>query len=339
MTNRFRLAWRCVPMWLAMTVTATSSSAQTLPPWTQHTSLTALLNAEKTRIMGLPLDSFAALTDNEVVAASNALTWLMAGSLDGLATLEALGYDAYTFSPSNGQQYYLLYEPSGAPFRGLGLVVVNRAPVTNVVIHGKHIGNDTKSHITARQFFEELGAVALIWTGVRRCDSSTISPCASTTNKNTICGGYGERISDASRYNKNVMTASTLAALARDAVTLDIHSNGVEPRHVVLSTGGPDLASEPLAFFPNRVRDRLRTTTAITAGSCDHPDDPAGSFSFCGRFVQQKICNGLTTQEACGPMVPAGTTGRYVQVELRSTVYDSTTNTRAVIAAFRSELP
>jgi hypothetical protein len=111
---------------------------------------------------GAPLDSFAALTNNEVVAASHALTWLMPGSLDGLATLEALGYDAYTFSPSNGHQYYLLHEPSGPYFRGLGLVVVNRAPATNVVIHGKHIGNDTKSHITTRQFFEELGAVALI---------------------------------------------------------------------------------------------------------------------------------------------------------------------------------
>ncbi len=161
----------------------------------------------------------------------------------------------------------------------------------------------------------------------------------SATVKNAVCSGYGERISDASRFHRNVMTASTLAALARDAVTLDIHSNSVEPRQVVLSTGGPDLASQPLTFFPNRVRDRLRTTTAITAGSCDHPDDPAGSFRYCGRYVQQKICNGLTTQEACGPMLPAGTTGRYVQVELRSTVFDSTANTRVVIAAFRSELP
>ena len=135
------------------------------------------------------------------------------------------------------------------------------------------------------------------------------------------------------------MTASTLAAVARDAVVLDIHSNSTEPRHVVLSTGGPNLASEPLDFFPNRVRDRLRATTAVTVGSCDHPDDPAGSFGFCGRFVQQKICNGLTTAESCGPMVPLSTTGRYVQVELRSTVYDSTANTRAVIAAFRLELP
>jgi hypothetical protein len=38
-------------------------------------------------------------------------------------------------------------------------------------------------------------------------------------------------------------------------------------------------------------------------------------------------------------MVPLGTTGHYVQVELRSTVFDSTANTRAVIAAFRLELP
>jgi hypothetical protein len=324
-------------MWLAVSVTAAPSQAQTLPRWTAHNSLTALVNAEKTRLMGLPPDSFEALTNNEVVAASHSLTWLMGGSLDGLATLEALGYDAYTFSPSNGQQYYVLYEPSGPAFRGLGLVVVNRAPATNVVIHGKHIGSDTKSHLTTRQFFEDLGAVALIWTGVRRCDSSTISPCMAY-NANAICG-KGERISDASRFNRNVMTASTLAALARDAVTLDIHSNGIEPRHVVLSTGGPELASEARSFWPNRVRDRLRTTTAITAGSCDHPDDPAGSFTYCGRYVQQKICNGLTADEACGPMLPAGTTGRYVQVELRSTVFESIANTRAVAAAFRSELP
>ena len=106
MTTRFRFACSCVLMWLSVALTPASSHAQTLPRWTKHTSLVALMNAEKTRIAGLPLNSFEALTDDEVVAAGNALTWLMAGSLDGLATLEALGYDAYTFSPSNGQQYY-----------------------------------------------------------------------------------------------------------------------------------------------------------------------------------------------------------------------------------------
>jgi hypothetical protein len=322
-----------------LSVLGCSAEAQTLPRWTAQTSLTALVGAEKSRLLALAPDSFDPLSDDEVTATANALTWLMAGSLEGLATLEALGYDAYRFEPSNGQQYYLLYEPDGPNFRGLGLVVINRAPQTNVVIHGKHIGNDTKSHLTTRMFFEDLGAVALVWTGVRRCNSSAISSCVSATTPNDICGGYGQRISDASRYQKNVMTAATLAALARNAVTLDIHSNSIEPRQVVLSTGGPTLASQPLNFFPNRIRDRLRTTSNITAGSCDHPNDPPGSFTFCGRFVQQKICNGLTPDEACGPMLPIDTTGRYVQVELRSTVYDSTASTRIVIAAVRAELP
>jgi hypothetical protein len=338
MMTRLRFACRCVVVWLIVTVTAAPGHAQTLPRWTAHTSLTALLAAEKTRISNRPLNSFQPLTDDEMFAAGNALTWLMAGSLDGLSALEALGYTAYTFNPP-GQQYYLLYEPTGPGYRGLGLVVVNRAPVKNVIIHGKHIGTDTKSHITTRMFFEDLGAVALIWTGVLRCNSSTISTCTSTTVKNSICSGYGDRISDASRFHRNVMTSSTLAAVARNAVVLDVHSNSIEPRHVVLSTGGPDLASQPLNFFPNRVRDRLRSTTTVTAGSCDHPDDPAGAFNFCGRFVQQKICNGLTPAESCGPMLPPGTTGRYVQVELRDTIYDSTVNTRTVITAFRTELP
>src|SRR5688500_15292920 len=136
MTTRFRFACWCVPMWLAVAVTATPSDAQTLPRWTAHTSLTALLNADKTRIANLPLNSFTPLTADEVTATAHSLTWLFDGSLDGLATLEALGYDAYTFSPLNGNQYYLLHEPSGAGFRGLGMVVVNRAPTTNVVIHG-----------------------------------------------------------------------------------------------------------------------------------------------------------------------------------------------------------
>ncbi len=52
--------------------------------------------------MALPVNSFEALTDDEVVAAGNALTWLMAGSLAGLATLEALGYDAYTLARRMG---------------------------------------------------------------------------------------------------------------------------------------------------------------------------------------------------------------------------------------------
>ncbi len=181
-----------------------------------------------------------------------------------------------------------------------------------------------------------LGAVALVWTGVRRCNSSVASPCV-IVSFNSPCGQ--DRISDASRFNRNVITAATLAGMARDAVMLDIHSNGSEPRHVVLSTGGPTVASESLDFFPNRVRDRLLATTAITAGSCDHPDDPTQTFRYCSRFVQQKICNGLTPDEACGAMLPSHTSGRYVQVELRSTVYRSTANTRAVIAAFRSELP
>ena len=182
MTSRFRFACRCVLMCLGLGVTAASSHAQTLPRWTAHTSLTALLTSEKTRMGDLPLNRFVPLTDDEVAAAGHALTWLLAGSLDGLSTLEALGYTAYTFSPP-GQQYYLLYEPSGPLYRGLGLVVVNRAPATNVIIHAKHIGNDTKSHLTSRMFFEDLGAVALIWTGVLRCNSSTISTCMAPTRK------------------------------------------------------------------------------------------------------------------------------------------------------------
>jgi hypothetical protein len=335
MTTRSRFACGCVVAGLFVPVTAASSHAQTLPRWTAHTTLSAFLNSEKTRIAGLPLNTFAPLTNTEVVAASHALTWLMAGSLDGLSTLEALGYDAYTFSPSNGQQYYLLYEPRRTGFRGLGVVVINRAPTTNVVIHAKHIAGDSESHTTSRLFFEDLGAVALVWTGVRRCNSSVVSPCVIVSGYSP-CGA--ERISDASRFNRNVITAATLAGIARDAVMLDIHSNGSEPRHVVMSTGGPNVASEPLDFFPNRVRDRLLATTAITAASCDHPDEQTDAFHYCSRFVQQKICNGLTADEACGPMLPSYTSGRYVQVELRSTVYRSTVNTRAVIAAFRSEL-
>ena len=172
MTTRYRFACWCLLTWLSVVFTAAYSDAQTIPRWTDHTSLVKLLSAEKTRIAELPLNSFEALTNNEVVAASHALTWLMAGSLSGLATLEALGYDAYTFSPSNGQQYYLLHEPSGPAFRGLGVMVVNRAPATNVVIHAKHIAGDSESHTTSRLFFEDLGAVALVWTGVRRCNSS-----------------------------------------------------------------------------------------------------------------------------------------------------------------------
>ena len=71
-----------------------------------------------------------------------------------------------------GSSIILLYEPSGPAFRGLGIVVVNRAPATNVVIHGKHIGGRYRITHHQPQFFEDLGAVALIWTGVRRCDSS-----------------------------------------------------------------------------------------------------------------------------------------------------------------------
>ncbi len=319
-------------------VSCSPTTAQTLPRWTTHTTLTALLGAEKDRIAALPVNSFKSLTDTEVFAAGDALAALMQGSLSGLPTLQAMGYIAYTFDPLNGKHYYLLREPSGTAFRGLGLIVVDRAPTFNLVIHAKHIPTDQKSHITSRMFFEELGATMLVWTGVRRCDSTTISQCMNTTVKNNVCGGIGERISDASRYNRNVMTAATLAGVQRGAVTIDIHSNSSEVRQVMMSTGGPTLASMPVTFFPNRIRDRILATSGLTVGSCDYPGEPVDTFSYCSRFIQQKVCNGLSPQEACGPMLPAETTGRYVQIELRDTVYSSTLNTRAVINAVRAEL-
>ncbi len=105
MTTRFRFACWCLASWLALAVTATRGDAQTLPRWTAHTSLTALLNAEKTRLANLPLNTFKPLTADEVTATGHALTWLFAGSLDGQSTLESLGYVLYTFDPANGKRY------------------------------------------------------------------------------------------------------------------------------------------------------------------------------------------------------------------------------------------
>jgi hypothetical protein len=316
---------------LVAIIVSAHAQAQGLPVWTSHTTLAAFTADEKTRIVNLADNVFVPLTDDEVVQAGIALGQLYANDAAGAAYLQALGYLVYTFNPA-GKSYYLVREPSGAAFRGLGTHVINRAPVTNTVVHGKHIATDTKSHLSTLRFFEELGAVAMAWTGVTRCSSSTLSPCISPS---VFCNG-GDRISDANRFHQNMITASTLAAQARGAITFDVHSNSTEVKSIVLGAGGT-LSGEPLAFLTNRIRDRLVATSALSTGACEHPGD--SGLVFCGEYLQMKICNGLTPGEACAGLDPASSTETYVQVELRSVIVDSLTNTRTLVNAIKAELP
>jgi hypothetical protein len=308
-----------------------------LPRWTAQNTLVALLDTERTRMTSLAPNSLRPLSDAEVLSAADALATLMRGSLDGVPALESLGYVAYEFRSSAGKRYVLFHEPGGPKFRALGLILVNRAPQRHVAVHAKHVGSDAGSHLTSRRIFDELAAVMLVWNGVLRCNSTEASPCRSDAS---VCGPY-RAISDGNAYHRNLFNAGTLAAVASGAIVLDVHSNGVEPRQLLLSHGrAPDV--EARTMLANRLRDRLvAESTGFTTGSCHHPDDPRDQFTMCAAdAVQQKAANGLTHQESCSPdLIPPKVTGSLLQLEMRGTVYNTSSNVTRVIRALQAEIP
>jgi hypothetical protein len=316
-----------------------------LPTWTGQTTLTAFLAAEQGRINnnGANKNTFVPLSHTDVAVAAIGIHQILVGDIEaGAETLTILGSETYQFNPT-GKSYIIVREPSAPPtgFRGLGTHVFNREPTRAVIVVGTHITTDSGSADSSRRYFVELNAWALYWTGVQRCNSTTLSTCTGTTS---ICSGgtTAYRISDSNGNNRVMAQAVGMAARNADVdVVLDIHSNGSEIRNLLLGAGGPiGHPAEAETVLVNRVRNALVANPNFTTGSCQSASDPRDDFTFCGTIVPRgRLLNGVTHLASCNTASSAPNSNRWMQIEEQSAVHNNSTNYTAVLDVFKAEIP
>jgi hypothetical protein len=320
------------------------SGAMVLPTWTAHSTLTAFLNAEKTRVdnEGPNENTFVTLTNAEIAEAAIGIHQLMVGDLEaGAVGMQRFGYEVYQFNPA-GQLYVLVREPTSPPtgFRGLGTMVLNLRPRRAITVTGTHVTTDTNSDVTSREMFVSSEAWLLYWSGTERCNATTLSTCTGTTG---LCSGgtTAYRISDPTGYNRSMMQAVGVASRNADVdLIADMHSNVSDIVNLTLGAGGPqDRPAQPETLLSNRVRNRLVTESApFTLASCNSASDDRDALAFCGNINPiGRYMNGVSHIGSCTSYATTPN-GRFMQIEMQSTVYNSSTNRNLVIDAVKAEV-
>jgi hypothetical protein len=210
--------------------------------------------------------------------------------------LGTLGFEVSRFRTASGASWLLVQEK--APRTGAGTFAINLSPARDLWLELPHADSDEGTLAQGAEQVVELGARALLITGVNRCASEATTACE---NKGTtVCGGR-LRTSDAAHFADNYFTAAHRALRSAFPRGIAVSLHGMETSGKEAAVVSDGTKSPRPGALSSQLRDAVNNYLAKGDGRAFSCNDSAESGTFralCGSTnVQGRIDNG--SGDAC----------------------------------------
>lgn len=344
---------------------ASTQTSYPIETYTAESTITNFVDARKTEQDSLfgsyanpSPGNYVEMTQAQLWAATTGIMQALVGDYQAASnTLGPIGLRSYWLTSTDARVYFVVKEP-GTPTKGWGSIVIYPEALRNLVIAAPHVTHDNDSHTSARRFFlAPLRPKMLVLSGAFKCNNLTVSGCQHVGA--TSCAGLaaGNRnVSDLNHAVTNLMQAAALAARNLDMRFWSIHSNSVEPVHLMFGDGvGSDgRAILDPTHFVRRLRAQFTTSlagTGVSYATCNDPLDAEVPLTFCDSIAgdtQSRIMNGKTASpfspdgEACTPDAdPDTSSDLYATFELQAAARSALAEhiLPAIAAVYPPDLP
>ena len=230
----------------------------------------------------------------------------------------------------SGSHEVLLVEERTPVTKGWGTLVLDPAPLRELVVEVPHPWYDIGTESEGVELFRRLRARALLVAGVHRCASSETTPCDGSSD---VCGSTRYRVSDPAHFTAGPFQAAheALSALWPPSVSLSVHGHSDSAcEDVFLSSG---VAGDPGPLVP-ALRERLLGFGGISVGAAGIPG------SSCSLVASSNV-QGRFSNASRAPCTVAATaaSGRFVHAEQSRAVRTSLVHIETIARALEAVVP
>lgn len=286
------------------------------------------------RMPGSGSEGFAKPSAAELESVRELVRKAARGDLEEAAAhAEAAGlpYRVVRFTDTGaGSRELLLLEERTSLTKGWGTLVLDLAPLRDLVVEAPHARCDLDTENQAFVLFRRLRARAYLLAGTHRCANAERTPCDGKTD---VCGTSYYRVSDPAHFTDGPFQAAheALASLWPASLSFSVHGHSDSScEDVFLSSG---VGADPGPLVP-ALRERLLAEGGLTVGAAGI----AGSSCTLtgGTNVQGRFSNGSATP--C-TKAAAAASGRFLHAEQSRAVRTDATLTEKLARALEAVLP